>query len=154
MESTTNIIIDKEGLHNLLAEYLRHLANGFSRKIGSNSRLAFFVSGPERTPNGSRTDPERTPNGPQTDPERIPNGPRTDPERTPNGPRADPERTPGGANLLRDSIRSVWGPLGISVRGPFGVHSCQFRSKLFGAKNSKFQKISICAAVAAAAGAL
>ena len=37
---------------------------GFSRKIGFNSRLAFFDSGPERIPNGFRTDAERTPNGP------------------------------------------------------------------------------------------
>ena len=36
--------------------------NNFSRKIGCNT-LAFFVSGPERTPNGSRTDPEQTPHG-------------------------------------------------------------------------------------------
>ena len=77
--------------------------NGFSRKIGCNSRLAFFVSGPERISNGFRTDPERTPNGSRTDPERTPRGPHADlrgpcanPERTLNGPRADPERTPNG----------------------------------------------------------
>ena len=93
------------------------LKDGFSRKIGFNSTLAFFVSGPKRTLNGSRTDPERIPNGSRTDPQRIPNGPRTpleqipngprtDPARIPNGPRTNPARTPGGANLLRDSITS------------------------------------------------
>ena len=61
--------------------------NGFSRKIGCNRTLAFFVSGPELTPNGPQTHAERTLNGPRTDPERILNGPRTDPDQTPNGPR-------------------------------------------------------------------
>ena len=45
-----------------------------------------------------------------------------------------------------------------SVRDLFGVRFevrlGQFWTKIFGAKNSKFQKFSICAAVAAAAGAL
>ena len=39
------------------------------------------------------------------------------------------------------------------VWGPFGLRSGQFRTKFFGANNSKFQNFSICAAVAAAAGA-
>ena len=91
----------------------------FSRKIGSNSTLAFFVSGPERNPNGVRTDPERIPNGPRTDPERTPHGPRmdpvrpsnrsrTDPEQTPRGPRANPARTPNG--LRTDPERTPNGP--------------------------------------------
>ena len=52
---------------------------------------------------------------------------------------------------------SARGPFGVrsgSVRAPFGLRSGRFRTKIFGAKNSKFQKFSICAAVAAAAGAL
>ena len=38
--------------------------------------------------------------------------------------------------------------------GPFGLRSGQFRTKIFGATNSKLQKFSICAAVATAAGVL
>ena len=41
-----------------------------------------------------------------------------------------------------------------SKNGPFGLRSGQFRIKIFGAKNLKFQKFSICAAVGAAAWAL
>ena len=37
-----------------------------------------------------------------------------------------------------------------SVENLFGLRSGRFRTKIFGAKNSKFQKFSICAAVAAA----
>ena len=65
-----------------------NLPYGFSRKIGSNSTLAFFVSGPERIPN----DPVRSPNRARTDSEKIPYGART----IPNGPRTDPERTSNG----------------------------------------------------------
>ena len=67
--------------------------NGFSRKIGCDSTLAFFVSGPERMPNGPRTEPERTPNVPRTDPERTPHEARMDPARTrPKVSRTCPER--------------------------------------------------------------
>ena len=51
---------------------------------------------------------------------------------------------------------SVRGPFGVRagfVRGPFGLHSGQFRTKIFGAKNSKFQKKTIFAASTDAAGA-
>ena len=40
------------------------------------------------------------------------------------------------------------------VRGAFGVRSGQFRSKISGAKILKFQKFSICAAVAAPLAAI
>ena len=46
---------------------------------------------------------------------------------------------------------SVWDPMG-SVRDPFGARTKQLRTKIFGAKNLKFQKV--CAAFAAVAGAL
>ena len=49
---------------------------------------------------------------------------------------------------------SVRDPLIKLIRGPFGLRSGQFRNNIFGAKSLKFQKNSICAAVAAAAGAL
>ena len=52
---------------------------------------------------------------------------------------------------------SIFGSFGVrsgSVRDLFGVRSGQFRTKVFGARNSKFQKKSICVAVAAAVGAL
>ena len=56
---------------------------------------------------------------------------------------------------------SVWGPFGVrsgSVRGPFGVRSgsvwANFGPNFSDPKILKFQKFSICAAVAAAAGAL
>ena len=99
-----------------------NLLYDFSRKIGSNSRLAFFVSGPERTPNGLRTDAKRTPNGARTDPEQTLHAPRTDSERTsneartnPGAPRTNPEQTPNGSptdpertlvllNLLRKPV--------------------------------------------------
>ena len=41
-----------------------------------------------------------------------------------------------------------------SAGGPFAVRSGQFRTKSFGVKNLNFEKLSICGAVAAAAGAL
>ena len=52
------------------------------------------------------------------------------------------------------SVRNPFGVRSGSVRGPLGLRSGQFRTKISGAKNSKFQQFSICAAVAAAAGAL
>ena len=71
----------------------------------------------------------------------------------------------GPFGVLSESVQSPFGirsgtvprPFGVrsgSVRGPFGLRSGQFRTKISGAKNLKFQKFSICAAVAAAAGAL
>ena len=118
-----------------------HEINGF--KIGCNSTLAFFVSGTERTPNGSRTDPERSPNGLQTDskriqnglrtnPKRIPNGPRTDSQRTPNGPQTDPKRTPHGSRT--DSERTPNGPrarvrkIGRYVSGHGDILCCRTRT--------------------------
>ena len=103
----------------------------------SRGRLApivdwrFFVSGPERNPNGARTDPERTPNGPRTDPERTPHGPRmdpvrpsnrsrTDPEQTPRGPRTDPERTPNRPRT--DPERTPHGPRTDPARTPGGAN--------------------------------
>ena len=64
---------------------------------------------------------------------------------------------PGGGQGCLSYAGSVRDPFGVrsgSVRDPFGIRSGQFRAKIFGAKNFKFQKFSKCAAVAAAAGAL
>ena len=68
-------------------------------------------------------------------------------------------------NFGKESVRSPFGVRSGSVRDSFGIRSgsvwvplalCsdQFRTKISGAKNLKFQKFSICAAIAAAAGAL
>ena len=57
--------------------------------------------------------------------------------------------------LIKDI--SIFGSFGVragSVRDPFGLRSGQFRTKIPKAKDLKFQKFSICAAIAAAAGAL
>ena len=65
-----------------------------------------------------------------------------------------------GAHHRKVYLESVRGPFGIrlgSVRNPFGVRSgsvCANFGPKFSEPNLKFQKISICVAVAAAAGAL
>ena len=59
--------------------------------------------------------------------------------------------------FVRDPFGFRSGPFGVrsgSVLGTFSVRSGQFRIQIFGATNLKFQKFSICAAVAAPAGAL
>ena len=56
-------------------------------------------------------------------------------------------------NFGKESVLSSFGVRSGSIQGLFGFRSGQFRTQIFGAKNLKFQKFSICAAVAAVAGA-
>ena len=59
--------------------------------------------------------------------------------------------------VVRRSFGGRLGSFGVRsgfVRAPFGFRSGQLRIKSFGTKSLEFQKLSICAAVAAAAGTL
>ena len=112
----------------------RAQTNDFSRKIGCNSTLAFFVSGPERfktdserTPNGPGTDPERTPHGPRMDPVRPSNRSRTDPEQTPRGPRANPAQTPNGFRTDLSVVRPFLHPNKIDTLN-YMVHTKKYGS--------------------------
>ena len=105
----------------------------------------------------------RGPFGFRSESVRSPFGVRWESVRGPLGVRAGSVRGPfeicsrgvrGPCRVRAGSVRDSFGVCSGSVRGPFGIRSCQFRTKIFGTKNSKFQKFSICAAVIAAAGAL